>query len=109
MRLAKFIIENLETILIEWEAFAGSLLTAGQEMTALALRDHARQILLAIAEDIETNQTELEQRYKSKGFVPIAMHGGTLAAKSSDQEGTVFSAHLPRTPPGAGARPSVGP
>jgi signal transduction histidine kinase len=72
MRLSNFIIQNLESILVEWEAFAASLLSSGQTMTPLALRDHARQILLAIAEDIETNQTELEQGYKSKGFVPIA-------------------------------------
>ena len=72
MRLSQFITENLENILLEWEAFAASLLSKGQTMTRLALRDHARQILVAIAEDIETNQTELEQGYKSKGFAPIA-------------------------------------
>lgn len=79
MRLAQFIIENLETILLEWEAFAASLLAPDQTMTSLALRDHARQILLAIAEDIETNQTALEQGYKSKGFVPIAESTQTAA------------------------------
>lgn len=79
MRLAQFIIENLESILLEWESFAASLLSPGQTMTRLALRDHARQILLAIAEDIETNQTELQQGYKSKGFVPIAESARTAA------------------------------
>jgi signal transduction histidine kinase len=72
MRLAQFITENLEDILVEWEAFAASLLATGQTMTSLALRDHARQILQAVAEDIETNQTDLEQAYKSQGFAPIA-------------------------------------
>jgi signal transduction histidine kinase len=71
MRLSEFITENLEDILREWEAFAASLLAPGQTMTPLALRDHARQILQAVAEDIETNQTDLEQAYKSQGFVPI--------------------------------------
>src|SRR6185295_1459733 len=71
MRLASFITENLEEILVEWESFAASLLAPGQAMTSLALRDHASQILLAIAEDIETSQTDLEQAYKSKGFVQI--------------------------------------
>jgi len=79
MRLAQFIIDNMESILLEWEAFAASLLPPGQTMTRLALRDHARQILLAIAEDIETNQTALEQGYKSKGFVPIAESAQTAA------------------------------
>src|SRR4029079_17907142 len=72
MRLSAFITSNLEEILVEWEAFAASLLAPGQVMTSLALRDHATQILLAIAEDIESKQTDLEQAYKSKGFVPIA-------------------------------------
>src|SRR4029077_17391753 len=48
------------------------LLPSGEVMTSLALRDHATQILRAIAEDIASNQTQLEQAYKSKGFVPIA-------------------------------------
>ena len=72
MRLAQFITENLEEILVEWEAFAATLLVPGQVMTSLALRDHATEILLAIAEDIESNQSDLEQAYKSKGYAQIA-------------------------------------
>ena len=79
MRLAKFITGNLEEILVEWEAFAASLLAPDQVMTSLALRDHASQILLAIAEDIESSQTDLEQAYKSKGFAPIAEATRTAA------------------------------
>jgi len=79
MRLAQFITENIEDILVEWEAFAASLLPAGQTMTRLALRDHATQILLAVAADIETNQTDLEQAYKSQGFVTIAEATRTAA------------------------------
>jgi signal transduction histidine kinase len=79
MRLASFITENLEEILMEWESFAASLLVGGQTMTSLALRDHASQILLAIAEDIETSQTDLEQAYKSKGYVQIAEATRTAA------------------------------
>ena len=72
MRLAQFIIENLEEIMIEWEAFATSLLAPGQTMTSLALRDHATHILQAIALDIEEGQTDLEQAYKSKDYERIA-------------------------------------
>jgi signal transduction histidine kinase len=71
VRLARFITNNLEEILAEWEAFASALLASGQKMTALALRDHAGEILRAIAEDIESEQSDLEQAYKSKGFVVI--------------------------------------
>lgn len=79
MRLAQFITENLEQLLVEWEAFALSLLAPGQKMTRLALRDHAAQILRAVAEDIESNQSDLEQAYKSKGFVRIAEAARTAA------------------------------
>ena len=72
MRLAQFITENIELILSEWEAFARSLSIAGQKMTSLALRDHAKQILQAIAQDIEESQSDLAQAYKSKGYVRIA-------------------------------------
>lgn len=79
MRLAKFITENMEQILVEWEAFARSLLAEGHHMTTLALRDHATQILQAVAEDIESDQTDLEQAYKSKGFVRIPEAVSTAA------------------------------
>lgn len=79
MNLSRFIIDNLPEILTEWEAFARSLVPSGQVMTSLALRDHAKEILRAIAEDIESDQTQLEQAYKSKGFVPIASGVKTAA------------------------------
>jgi signal transduction histidine kinase len=79
MKLSLFITENLEDILVEWEAFARSLLPPGQVMTSLALRDHATQILLAIAQDIESDQSDLAQAYKSKGFVQIAEATRTAA------------------------------
>lgn len=70
MRLAAFILRNIEPILIEWEAFAATLLPAAQHMDALALRDHAQQILLAVAKDLSTPQTRDEQSEKSKGRAP---------------------------------------
>lgn len=73
MRLSQFIIEHLEEIMVEWEAFAASLLAPDEKMTSLALRDHGAEILQAIAEDIESDQSDLEQAYKSKGFAPIAV------------------------------------
>jgi signal transduction histidine kinase len=79
MRLARFITENVELILLEWEAFARSLSIDGQKMTSLALRDHSKQILQAIALDIEESQSDLAQSYKSKGYVLIAEATRTAA------------------------------
>jgi signal transduction histidine kinase len=79
VKLSRFITENLEEIMLEWEAFAASLLADGQAMTSLALRDHASHILIAIAHDIESEQSDLEQAYKSKGFAKIAEATRTAA------------------------------
>lgn len=67
MRLSEFITVHAEAILIDWEAFAGTLLPAAAEMSPPDLRDHAQEILLAIALDLETTQTAREQTRKSKG------------------------------------------
>jgi hypothetical protein len=70
MRLADFILRNMETILEEWEAFAATLLPAAADMTSLALRDDAKQILEAVAKDLSTSQTREVQAEKSKGRAP---------------------------------------
>src|SRR5688572_32190519 len=70
MRLADFILRNMETILGEWEAFAATLLPAAAGMTSLALRDDAKQILEAVAKDLSTPQTKEAQAEKSKGRAP---------------------------------------
>jgi hypothetical protein len=51
VRLAEFILNRMEAILAEWEAFATTLLPAAGAMTPLALRDHAHGILEAVAKD----------------------------------------------------------
>src|SRR5271170_1922139 len=53
MRLARFIHENVEKILVEWDSFARTLHPAADRLPQPALRDHARQILEAVARDME--------------------------------------------------------
>jgi len=67
MELHRFIQEHLEVILAEWDAFAQSIVPAG-EMSHHALRDHAKQILEAIAVDIGTYQSSRDQIEKSQGL-----------------------------------------
>jgi signal transduction histidine kinase len=55
MRLAEFIGSNPELILKEWVAFARTILP-GVNMDALALRDHAGEILLATSNDMRTSE-----------------------------------------------------
>ena len=66
--MASFIIEHMEEILGEWEAFASTQSPAADTMDVTALRDHAKQMLEAIARDIETSQTGEEQDLKSRGL-----------------------------------------
>jgi signal transduction histidine kinase len=67
MRLAEFIERDMETILREWEAFAGAQLPAAAGMNSEALRDHAEEMLRAVAKDMMTAQSSDEQSRKSKG------------------------------------------
>ena len=67
MRLAEFILRDMEAIVGEWEAFAGSQFPTGANPTRLTLRDHIQQILEAVAKDLLTPQTQQAQADKSKG------------------------------------------
>jgi signal transduction histidine kinase len=64
--LGAFIRAHLEPILKEWDRFARSLRPLA-DMNAEALRDHAQQLLLCIADDMERPQSEPERHTKSEG------------------------------------------
>lgn len=68
MKLSRFITARLEDILAEWESFARTQQPEGAAMSSQALRDHAKQILQAIALDMDTAQTPGEQKRKSQGL-----------------------------------------
>lgn len=70
MRLSEFIDTNRERILIEWEAFAGTLGPASDTMDIAALRDHASEMLTVVAADLNTPQTDSQQHEKSVGQAP---------------------------------------
>ncbi|WP_116122553.1 sensor histidine kinase [Paraburkholderia sp. BL6669N2] len=82
MRLADFISRDVEPILAQWETFAASLLPAAANMESLALRDHAAQILLAVAKDLRTSQTRDAQREKSMGRAPESIDASETAAQT---------------------------
>lgn len=72
MRLADFILDNIEPILQAWEDFAKTITPASIGMDSVALRDHAEQMLRTIAADLRTSQTVKEQIAKSQGDAPAA-------------------------------------
>lgn len=67
MRLDKFIPENLERILQEWEDFAVDYLSDADGMNTRQLQDHLRQMLLTIAADLARPQSAKDQKQKAKG------------------------------------------
>lgn len=75
--LARFILGNTQQIVDEWEAFAMTLGPAARAMDSLALRDHAKPMLEAIARDIETSQSDRQQESKSKGHEPSDAFGSS--------------------------------
>ncbi|MFC5458604.1 ATP-binding protein [Massilia niabensis] len=67
-RLGSFIRDNMEQILQAWEDFARTIEPPALTMDDTELRDHARQMLVAFAADLETPQSEHESVAKSKGL-----------------------------------------
>jgi signal transduction histidine kinase len=67
MRLADFIRSNRQRIIEEWEAFARTRLPAAAGMSKEVLRNHAGQLLDAVAADMEAPQSPHEQEERSKG------------------------------------------
>jgi signal transduction histidine kinase len=82
MRLADFIVSEMEAILAHWQAFAATNLPAAARMSALALRDHAQQILRAVSEDLRTPQTRLAQAEKAMGRAPELIDAPETAAQT---------------------------
>jgi len=82
MRLSEFILRDMEAILAQWEAFAGTQLPAAASMKSLALRDHAQEILQAVVNDLSTSQTQEAQAEKSMGRAPKLLDAPETAAQT---------------------------
>ena len=89
MRLPHFIETQLEAILSDWEAFARSI-WPGDPVSRLVLRNHAIEMLLAIARDMRSSQTDIQQADKSKG---LGEGGKTQRGKNSDRIDTASHLH----------------
>ena len=90
MRLADFIRAEIEPNLQDWEAFAKTILHA-RHMGRTGLRDHAREMLLEIADDLDSRQSESEQAAKSKGFEPAGGEESWAEVHVGDRQTSGFS------------------
>lgn len=84
MRLATFILENMEKILEQWESFARTTQPTDARMSPVALRDHAEAMLRVIATDLDSPQTDRESIQKSRGNAPKT-HVETAAESHADE------------------------
>ena len=92
MRLAEFILANVEPLLAEWEGFARSIWPTAAAAEPAELRNDAEAILRATAVDMRSEQTSAEQADKAKGAGPARDERGDLArASSSHGTGRVTS------------------
>lgn len=89
-RLADFIRDNMEPILQAWEDFARTIEPPALTMDDTELRDHARQMLLAIAADLATPQSEPERDAKSKG---LGTRGSDDSAAETHAEARLLSGY----------------
>ncbi len=91
MGLADFIRSEIEPILKDWEAFAKTLFNA-RHMNKVGLRDHAKDMLLDIADDLDSHQTDSEQVAKSKGRGPTNHDASWAEIHGGDRQSSGFSA-----------------
>ncbi|WP_029363671.1 sensor histidine kinase [Herbaspirillum lusitanum] len=78
MKLSTFIISNMEKVLAEWDRFARTL-ELEELSSRTEVRNHAEQILRAIARDIDTEQSSEQQQRKSQGL----SHSSVIASGAS--------------------------
>jgi hypothetical protein len=106
MTLAELITRDVDDIVGEWEQFARATVPPAVDLTPEELRDHARLLLLAVA-----NHVAGDRHSGSSGLglglyiareIAVA-HGGSLNGISTEEDGTTFTARLHRqTPPDRG-------
>lgn len=66
MRLSEFITQDIEGILGEWDEFARTI-PAAASMDPMELRDHAKDILMGVAREMEQSQSDTHKAEKGRG------------------------------------------
>lgn len=89
MPLGAFLERYREEIIGEFSGFARALMMPRSDMTEAELRDHAREMLTAIARDLKTEQSLEEQSEKSqgRGAANVMVSSGRLHAEGRIEQG----------------------
>lgn len=91
IRLGDFILNNMQTILSQWEEFALTINPPALTMDSKSLRDHAESMLQTIAHDLSTKQTDKEQSEKSKDRAPVNLKITAAEAHAEDRLNSGFT------------------
>ncbi|MEJ5989236.1 sensor histidine kinase [Ramlibacter sp. PS3R-8] len=83
-RLSEFLQLHAEDILLAWDEFAATVSHEGKALDAVALRDHAAEILKTIAADLAQPQSSAQQDAKGKGQGPRSSGLPTPAETHAD-------------------------
>ena len=70
MTLSAFIRVNLDTLVLEWQEYASTQWPAAQGLDAKALQDNAAELLIAVAGDMDSQQSRAQEKEKSQGLRP---------------------------------------
>ena len=92
MRLAQFIRTHSERIISEWESFATTSLPSAAMMDLEERRDHIAEMLDAVARDLDTPQTDVEQAAKARGMSDAKSNAAAATLHGSARALTGFSA-----------------
>jgi len=85
MTFADFIEIEMASILQDWEAFAATRLPAARGLSVAALRNDAENLLRCIADDMRSEQSELDRNDKGRGLRPDNAPGVTRFARCHAQ------------------------
>jgi hypothetical protein len=82
MNLPDFIRSHREQIIEEWEAFARTRLPAAAQMSQELLRDHAGQLVDAVAADMEVLQSPHEEAERDGKRIVLDWYNVSLDVKT---------------------------
>jgi signal transduction histidine kinase len=92
MKLATFIVANMDAIVKEFVSFASTLEPAALGKSVSELQDHAREILLTLAANLDISETPEQKRDKSIGQVSeIDAPDTAAAAHGADRQLSGFT------------------
>jgi signal transduction histidine kinase len=86
VNLSEFIERNVDAIVGEWAQFAQQNLPPARDLSPDELCDHAKQLLMDIADDMDTFQSPEDQHLKSRGARPGNAPDVTRTARADAEQ-----------------------